>query len=570
MLRELHICNLAIIDELRLEFGPGLNILSGETGAGKSIVLDAVYLILGARSDSEMVRAGSETGVVEASFEIDNQEAIKSRLENHGIIFEADEPLVIKRVLSRSGKNKVYVNGQLANVTILQELTRGLVDISSQHEFHKLMDPNSHVRILDSFGGLNELRAEYQVTLKEMHALLLEAKQLSMDESERVRQMDMLEFQIKEITDLDPKHDEDQLLEKELKKLSSAKERQSFVAHASEVITESETNIMDQLSKILDTCTDLVSVDEGFEPLRRCLEVAHIQLEEASRELHSLSRATDCDEGRMEEVGERIHALKSLMRKYGKTAEEIHAFRERAQGQLKQLLERESNLKHIQDKLEALRDSAMELGMMLSQKRKRVAEDFKIGIEAELKELGLEHAQLSLSFEPMEAKRKFGPDGVDRMQFDISMNPGEPAKPLVKIASGGELSRILLAMKNVLAGRDEISVYVFDEVDTGIGGRVGLQVGQKLASVARHNQVICITHLPQVACFADVHFQVAKTVTEGRTTTLIRKLEESDRADEITRMVGGAELGATAVKHAQELLRAMRQKREESRQENQL
>jgi DNA repair protein RecN (Recombination protein N) len=562
MLRELNIKNLAIIDEVRLEFSSGLNILSGETGAGKSIILNSIFLILGARSDSEMIRAGKDQGMVEATFEIENNESLSQRLDNHGIHFDTDEPLVIKRVLSRNGRNKIYINGQLANKTILGEITQGLVDISSQHEFHRLMDPNSHLSILDSYGELNELKSEYQTSLKAMQELLKKIQNLSMNEAERVRQMDFLKYQIQEIEDVHPQENENAFLEKEIKKIKRNKERQVFIEESEFLLREKEESISSQVNSLLDKATDLTSIDENFDSVRRCLENAAIQIEEASQELINLSRTLDADDQQLEELEDRLHEIKTLMRKYGPEVQDILNYLTKAQGQYHELEEREENLEIFQKELQDIRGQALHLGQQLTQKRKRISKVFKDSVEAELKDLGLLDAKLEAVFESSEEKEiKFKNDGIHSMLFHIALNKGEPPKPLAKYTSGGELSRILLSMKNVIAGKGEISVYLFDEVDAGIGGKTALQVGEKLSSVAHHNQVICITHLPQVAAFADKHFQVSKFEKDGRTTSRVMPLATEEKTQELIRMVGGEELGDAAHKHAEELFKMAEKKK---------
>lgn len=543
MLKHLRIQNFAIIDEASIEFGDGLNIISGETGAGKSILMDALVLILGGRASSDLIRSGSEEATVEAMFEVSGDSELAGALEAHGLTSE--EELIIRRIVHRSGKNRIFVNGSMANMATLQAITASLVDLCSQHDQQLLARAEEQLLWIDRFGELENDRAKVKRLYQDWKEKKDALDALSTDSAQRAQRIDFLRFQVQELEDAALESaTEDKELEQEIKMLGNAEDLFAFAAEAETLLHGSDSTeapaVLDSLGALLNKARLLTAIDPKLEEAMEHLNNLKIHSEELGFFLRSYSQKVSRDEGRLEDLNARLTLLGKMKRKYGPTLEEAIANLEVYRKELSLLENHDSSLVEAKDALAASLAGLRKEALALSQKREKAAKAFTKAVVGELAELNMERARFSAAFQSLEQPIS---TGLDSLRFEIAANPGEPMGPLNKVASGGELSRIMLAMHNVVSSRGEVGVYLFDEVDTGIGGKTAVTVGAKLQKVARDNQVICITHLPQVASFADRHFHVEKTVKkkEGqeRTIASVLLLSRDERELEIARMLGG-------------------------------
>lgn len=550
MLKNLRIQNFAIIDEASLEFGEGLNIISGETGAGKSILMDALVLILGVRASSDLIRRGAEEGTVEALFEVNGDSEIASALEAHGLASE--DELIVRRIVHRSGKNRIFVNGSMVNMATLQAITATLVDLCSQHDQQLLARHEEQLLWIDRFGELEGERAK----VKTLHQLWKEKRDsldaLSTDSAQRAQRIDFLQFQIQELEDASlTSAQEDQEIERELKMLENAEELFGFAAEAETLIFGSDSSetapVLDSLVALMNKGRALSAVDPKLTAAMEHLNNLKIHSEELGYFLRSYSQSVSRDEGRLEDLNARLALLTKLKRKYGPTLAEAIENLQAFHKELSLLENHDSSLNEARESVAIAKANLMKEADALSKRRLKAGKEFAKSVVAELADLNMERARFLASFQTLDQPAS---TGIDSVRFDIAANPGEPVGPLNKIASGGELSRIMLAMHNVVSSRGEVGVYLFDEVDSGIGGKTAVTVGAKLQKVSRGNQVICITHLPQVAAFADRHFHVEKSVKkkEGleRTVAKVIALSKDEREMEIARMLGGQDKAALA------------------------
>lgn len=560
MLTCLRVRNLAIIDALEVTLEPGLNVVTGETGAGKSILVDALQLVLGAKGKPELVRGGAEAAEVEALFERPDDPELRARLEAHGLA-EADE-ILVRRVVQANGRSRAYINGRLASAAELVELAAGLADISSQHEHHTLVNPETHLAYLDAYGKLGADRAamsEAAERAKEAQRALddLEARIKGRGERE-----DLLRFQIREIAEIDPRPGEEAELAAERERLRHAEKLTRAAGGAEDALYAGDDALCQALGRVANEVRAAAAIDASLEPHAERIEAALGQLEDVARDLGRYARHVEMDPERLAEVEERLDRLARLRRKYGGDLGAVVAHRAAAERELSELEGHEG----LVEGLRAARDRALaeagELALALRKRRKAAAAKLGKLISAELSTLGMGDARVEVAMAPVEGRggelsvegARLGPTGIDRAEFLIAPNRGEEARPLRKVASGGELSRSLLAIKRVLAGLGPAGLYVFDEVDTGVGGAVAEVIGQKLRDVAKHSQVLCITHLPQIAVYGDAHFRVHKEVADGRTKSDIRRLDEAERLAEVARMLGGVKITAATRAAASEMM----------------
>jgi len=561
MLKELNIKNFAIIDQLRVEFAPGLNVFTGETGAGKSIVVDALNLALGERASTDLIRTGSPEAVVEAAFELNSHGSreITSILSEQGIEMAAGEDLLVRRVISSSGKNKVYINGSLATLATLAALGSHLADIHGQHEHQSLLSLEKQLEMLDSFGGLDKLRDELSSQYAGMQALRGQLAELEAGEREKAQREDLLRYQKSEIESSQLKENEDEDLNREQKVLANAEKLAALARSADEALYSSEASVLAGLKKAVTNVRDIVAIDGKLAPVLELLESGRAQLEEAAREVSSYAEDVEIDPQRLEAIGDRLDLIQKLKKKYGATISEIIAFGEKAASELARIERSGEEMERLRKEIAARRQNITQTARELTKKRKAAAASLEKKVEGELAQLEMKKTRfvVQVTQEPGEDTNdglRLGPRGADRIEFLISPNPGEEPKSLAKIASGGELSRIMLALKTILVEGDSIPTLVFDEVDAGIGGAVAEEVGRKLKRVAATRQVFCITHLPQIASMATSHYGVAKSVKKDRTSTEVRLLDRKDRVEEISRMLGGKTITDATVKHAEEMI----------------
>jgi DNA repair protein RecN (Recombination protein N) len=564
MLTCLRIRDLAIIDALDIELGPGLNVVTGETGAGKSMLVDALELVLGAKGKGDLVRTGAAQAEVEALFDIADDVASQEKLR--ALEVETDGELVIRRVLQPNGRARAFINGRLATAQQLAELVKGLADISSQHEHHTLSNSATHVSYLDAFAGLKPLRESLARAFAEARAHWEALQGFEAQVRDRAHREDLLRFQIKEIEVVGPQVGEESELQEQRGRLRHADALRRLSADAADALYDRDGSVSELLAQAAAHVQEAASLDPSLQDLAQQLEIARTQVEESARELGRYTRGVHADPERLAELDERLHALGKLKRKYGGSLELVVERLLQSRAELEALTDAEGTAEKLRQDYETeLRKSAA-LARELSSKRKMAAERLAKSITEELASLGMGGARITVAVTAAEGRgtdmevdgARLSAGGIDRVEFLIAPNKGELARPLSKIASGGELSRAMLAIKRVLAGIGPAGMYVFDEVDTGVGGAIAEVIGRKIHDVAQHRQVLCVTHLPQIAAFADAHFKVEKAVVDERTRSSMRKLSRKDQEEELARMLGGLKITAKTRAVAAEMLRDAR------------
>jgi DNA repair protein RecN (Recombination protein N) len=561
MLVQLSIRNLAVIESVQLSFRNGFQVLTGETGAGKSIVIDALTLIAGGRGSSEWVRFGCDKAEIEALFEIARYHPVWSVLERIGITASSEEGLIIRRDLTVQGKSTSRINGQLVNLTMLREVGEWLVNIHGQHEHQSLLKAEEHRDWLDAFGGeaIGAIIIQYQASYDRYVALTKQLIALEETSKQALQMRDLYLFQVEEITEADLKPAEDELLEEEKRKLSYAEKLFQNSSDAYEAIHSNKSGL-DSISKSIQRLQDIAALDPTLlKPLLEQVQSAFFQLEDAAFQLRDYRDQIEFNPKRIDQIEQRLHLIASFRRKYGVNVMEILQYLHKIQSELQLIENKDELLQQIQSEANAELKIASGFALMLSQQRQQSAAVLSAEIERELRDLQMERTRFSVRIERTEDK--LTRNGCDQVEFLISANPGEPLRPMNKIASGGELSRIMLAMKSIFAKVDQIPVLVFDEVDTGVSGRAAQAIAEKLSLLSIECQVFSITHLPQVACMADAHYLIQKVVEGDRTFTQVEDLNIQGRINELARMLGGVEVTDTTLEHAQEMLRMANQKK---------
>ena len=554
MLRELRIQNFAIIDRLEIQFHEQLNVLTGETGSGKSILVDAVDLLLGGRASSEQIRTGCDEAILEAAFQLPPDNLIAQPLRDMDLPLEADEDLIVRRVLTRSGKSRAQINGRLVTLAQLQQLGNLLVDIHGQHEHQSLLKSDQQLFLLDGFGKSLPLRAEYHHCYLTLQKVRDELAELADRERDRFQREDLLKFQVQEIGSAQLSPDEDSRLEQERAILSNAERLAVLAEEAYQSLYDSDGAILSRLARVESLTDELVRTDARMKDLAEYGSGAAAQLREMAERLRDYKEKIEYDPKRLEQIEDRLHLIAGFKKKYAPTISGILSLHQTMQEELAGLSSRDERLKSLQSAMAEGRAACVDAAKHLTQQRTRAARALEKKIEKELGPLKMGKTEFKIRIESREPADEFGPTGADAVEFLVSPNPGEEPKPLARIVSGGELSRIMLSLKSILAAVDRVPTLIFDEVDAGIGGGVAEVVGRRLKELARHRQVLCITHLPQIASQAAAHFTVEKELSDGRTVTKVRPLRKEDRVEEIARMLGGRELTPTAFKHAREML----------------
>lgn len=559
MLTELNIKNLAIIDELQVTFAGGLNILSGETGAGKSIIIGAVSLLLGDRASSDLVRSSAESAVVEALFDIGGNEEVQTILKEAGM--DGGDELLLKRVVSREGRNKIYINGSPATLGMLASLGEVLVNICGQREHQILLDVDNHIDILDAFGGLMPLRDEFSDLHTHWQELKKGLSELEARNDEKVQREELLRFQLDEIEKSDLKIGEDTALQDEKRVLGNAQKLDEYATRAHDALYAAEGSVLERLGGAVDDIREIRKIDPSLKVSEEDLESALFNLEEVSFTLRDYVKDITFDPARLEAIDDRLEYLGRLRRKYGATIEDILRRKEEIAQELDGIAYLGEEIARVSEEIGRREAVLLEKAGDLSARRRETAGALKGTIEDEIHSMRMADTVFEVRFASPPGggdASSLNPKGMDEVEFYLSTNVGEDQMPLNRIASGGELSRIVLAMKKVLAGTGSVGTVVFDEVDSGIGGAAAEVVGEKLKDVSRHHQVICITHLPQIACFGDTHFLVSKKVQGERTNAGVGLLSEEERLDEITRMLSGVEMTEKTRQHASEMLKMAR------------
>jgi DNA repair protein RecN (Recombination protein N) len=562
VLVQLAVRNVVLIERVVLELAPGFNVVTGETGAGKSMLLDALALVLGGRARPDIVRNGADEAEVEALFEISPGSRALAKLEAAGI--PGDQELVVRRVVpsKQDGRSRAYVNGRLCTASQLADIAADLCDIASQHESVSLTDVSTHIGYLDAFGRLDPERRRLEDQVDSLVETVAELDTVRAQEHGRVEREDFLRWQIAEIDELDPRDGEEVELEQERARLRHAEKLQETARRASERLYEREAAICDELARLGAELEQAAALDGSLAPHAHAVRTARADLSDTARALERYAAGVEASPDRLAEVEERTFRLQKLLRKHGPTTRELLSRRAALESELEGL----SNASARALELEAERDrKAAEAGMAareLSRKRRDAADALADAIGLQLAQLGMGRARVVVEVAPTAPGAesisvdgsRLTRSGIDRVEFLIAPNPGDEPRPLRKIASGGELSRSLLALKRVLADQGPAGTYVFDEVDAGVGGAVAEVIGRAIADIARHRQVVCITHLPQIAALAGAHYVVDKTESRGRSHATVRKLDPSDRIEELARMIGGIRVGEAARRAAAEML----------------
>lgn len=551
MLQELTIKNFAIISSLHLGFTDGMTALTGETGAGKSIIIDAVSLLAGARSSIEYIRQGSEKCLVEGLFDLPTQKEFQVLMEELGI--EVDEAgLIVQRDLNVSGKSVSRVNGRIVTLANLRRIGQFLVDIQGQNDHQELMHPDSHLRLLDGFGdaAFQKTKMAYQVAYQNYTTLANQVKKFKRNEQSFVQRIDMLTFQQEEIGNAELSLGEEERLLEERGKLMNYQKIVDSLSYSYQAMASEETSSLDMIGSASQELQTIASLDKDYENISDNVHSAYYLLQDAVSEIGRQLDLLELDEERLDLVNERLELIHQLKRKYGDSIEVILSYYDQISQELltsdfsgdklekleKELIDRERKLQGLAEKLQLA--------------RKKMAQKLETAIQHELKDLYMENARFEVKFD----EDNFTSEGNDEVEFYITTNPGEPLKPLVKVASGGEISRVMLALKTIFSKTQGLTSIVFDEVDTGVSGRVAQAIADKIFQIGQNSQALCITHLPQVAAKADQQLFISKEVIDGRTLTRVEELSETERIEEIARMLAGTEITDLTVKHARELL----------------
>lgn len=565
MLRSLYIRDYALIEEQEVEFGSGLNIITGETGAGKSILIGALKMILGERASTEVVRTGAKKAVIEGVFHAAGNAALKRVLEENDV--EVSDSIILRREISGTA-SRAFVNDSPATAQLMRDVAANLIDLHGQHEHQSLLRTEMHLEMLDNFGGLAGLREEYRSQYEAVESLIRERKKLVARERELRQQKELYEFQIKEIDRVNPREGEEEELEGEQSILENAEHLFEATAGLFEMLYESEGAVNDHLVRARNELQDLARIDKSFEEQLEEIRSAQIAVSEVAKFLQDYNTRIEFNPERLEEIRERLGELELLKRKYGGTLEAVIAHRNEIGETYDLAADFEGAIERMNGQIEAAQKKLSDVARRLSAKRHEVAERIETAIVAELSRLGMPHSQFKVQFdrqasaegwitlteggraEPYAAFQT----GMDVIEFYISANLGETPKPLARVASGGEISRVMLALKTVLARSERLPILVFDEIDVGISGAVAHKVGEAMYDLARYHQIIAITHLPQIAAQGDVHFVVEKTIADGRTKTGICRLDDADRAAQVARLISGAEVTDAALESARQLM----------------
>ncbi len=554
MLTELRITNFAVIERLSLTIDSGFTVLTGETGTGKSLVIDAVALLIGGRASSDQIRFGEEEAQLEASFEIPLTYPLLQRLRGQEILGPHDSQLIIRRIITRSGRNRVYLNGVLSPVHVLEEFAGTLIDIHGQHDQQSLLSTFAQLEVLDAFGRLLEFRSQYRSTHRDWVRFREERAELAASLQQRAQQEDLLRFQQKELDEAGCRIGEEESLQAERHRLGSSRRLAELVSEAQERIHDDTHGILVNLVSMERTLAELSQIDPEMDGTVRFASEAKVLLKEVADSLRSYAEGLDSDPMRLSAIDDRLAVIQKMKKRYGGTIEAVLQTHHRVKHELEQLQGADSELNRYDHLIEEQQRNVSELARALSEKRAEAAQQLTKLVGKELNALKMGSVRFLVQVMPSGSDELYGPDGADRVEFLLSANVGEPLKPMSRVASGGELSRVMLALKSVLADVDHVPVLIFDEIDTGVGGAVAATIGKRLRELGRYHQVLCITHLPQVASQAQHHFSVEKSEVKGRTVATARSLTGMSREGEIARMLGGERVTQKTRSAAAELI----------------
>ena len=551
MLQFLNISNIALIDDMQVEFESGLNLLTGETGSGKSIIVDALGVLIGGRFTSELIKSGAERGSIEGLFSVTPNPELEVLLENAGLGIATE--LIIRRELSSTGRNKIFINNQLATQSLLRDLRPYLVDIHGQGEQQTLFNPETHLEILDAFAGNSTLREEVAEAYKRWIAVRRELDSLRHDEAEKFQLVDTLKFQIAELDRAHLSLGEDEKLEEERRRLANVEKLTTLSQASYSRIYEDDRSAVTRVRQTLKDVEELAEYESSFREYLEGLESARAVLEELSFSLRDFADRLEFSPARLAEIEDRLAELSRLKRKYGGSIAASLEHLARSEDRLRQIETSDERERELNAELASAREAYLESARKLHKERVRAAKKFEQAVEKGIAEVAIDNARFQVQVN--DDVGAAGQKGIDHTEFYFSANVGEEVKPLARVASGGEASRLMLVLKTVANGSQFPRTIVFDEIDTGIGGRVSEAVGIKLKKLAQTNQVLCVTHQPQIARFADSHLVVQKEALKGRTQVSVGRLDKAGRVEELARMLTGAEITESARRHAKELLK---------------
>ncbi len=548
MLQTLYIENIAVIEKSAIDFSSGLNVLTGETGAGKSIIIDAINAIMGQRTSREIIRTGASSAFVSAQFDNVNA-AVRRKLEGFGFDSDEDE-LLLQRTLSASGKSTCKINGRPATAAMLREIAAGLINIHGQHESYELFSPETHIDYIDRYGRLIPALEDYKEKYKRYLILQKKLNEANSDESSRLSEIDLLSFQSKELFDADIQIGEEEALDSERSALMNFEKLSSLLNRAHMLLSGEDNSGCELVDMAANAMQSAANYSADYEKISNTLTDVYYNLRDCAELVSDALDNLESDPERLEEIEERLDLINRLTRKYNCTADELPALAEQMQSRLEELLNFDRNRDELIAACKAAREEAEQSALALSNNRQKTAAEFAEKVKAEMSFLNMPNVELVPFFE----ESALSPKGMDKMELLISANPGETPRPVAKIASGGELSRMMLAIKTVLAGTDTVDTLIFDEVDTGISGSAAEKVGLKLREVSSERQVLCVTHQAQIAALADHHYLIKKQVEQGRTFTEVQPLDHDGRVNELARIIGGVNITDAARSHAEDML----------------
>ncbi|MCJ7657301.1 MAG: DNA repair protein RecN [Candidatus Atribacteria bacterium] len=569
MLFQLNIKNMALIKELNIEFEEELNVLTGETGAGKSIIIEAIDLILGGYAASDLIRDGEDSLMVEALFLLTPQEKeLINNLNSDIEIVDGQGVLLIRREVNKKGRNKCLINQRLINLSTLQEIGTFLVDLHGQHNHQSLLDPTKHIDLMDNLGGdkMIKHRKELFDNYRRWREKSKKLFQLLKDKEENLKKIDFLKFQLEEIDKTSLVKGEDKILEEEEMVLKNAEKIIGTMEKANFILYEGgleQSSVRDSLNEVSVDLGEIASLDRRIEKIRENLKEVGYQFEDIVNEIVKYKDEINLDSQKLKEVESRLNLINSLKSKYGSTIEEILAYQQKIYQELEAIDYSEDKLEKLKEEINSLEDIISAISHHLNINRRKIAEDLQKMVVKELEDLNMKRCQFKVSINAYEddngieidgKKYKIGPKGIDDIEFMISPNVGERLRPLARIVSGGEVSRIMLALKSILSEVDQVPTLIFDEIDSGVGARLGEIIAQKLKALSRKRQVICVTHLPQIACKAGRHFYIEKYILNDQTGIRLREMEGEERVKEIARMLDGSQMSKITIRHAQKML----------------
>ncbi|MCS7053841.1 MAG: DNA repair protein RecN [Ignavibacterium sp.] len=561
MIKSLEIKDYALIEHIQIEFFPGLNIITGETGAGKSILIDAMGLLLGDRASSEIVRKGATKSFVEGIFDVSDNTKVKSILDENEIDFQNE--LIIRREISQKGNNRCFVNDSPVSLNVIKELGDILVDLHGQHEHQSLLRTETHIDFLDNYSNNQSILKEYQIVYSKIKSKEKELKDLLAKEQSIKEKREIYQFQLNEIESVNPQPYEDENINNELNILENSEKLLQLSEEIYNLLYESDNSVLDQLAEVKNKLSQLIKIDSSLSELESEFDSVSISLKEISSSIRKYRNQISIEPEEVEAKRERLNSINLLKKKYGLSIENVLAYKEKISKEIALAENFSDEINKIKKEIFLLKETLYEIANKLSTNRKKNSSKVESEVKSVLKNLGINSPSFEIRFSAVESDDFFEKDkskigynikGIDNVEFFISTNPGEDLKPLIKVASGGEISRIMLALKTALAKNDKLPLLVFDEIDTGISGRVAQKVGQALLDLAKYHQIIAITHLPQIAAFAEHHFVVEKIQSDDRSVSQIKYLSEEERIFEIAKLLSGEQVTQTSLESARQLI----------------